>query len=200
MNLTNDKSITADLACNSSLDIDVTTDQSTVSLEQSNVGINGEEGEKYHEFIGKISDVQVGDEVIGSDGQWHEVVQVFEPFMPKLMYRFMFGESQDVSLGYIDCTGEHQWTLYDADVAEGVNGFIGTVKAADCPVVLLTFLHVRVGSPDGPYLLSIESITPVLSQCITVDSEDHQFEALMVPVDPSMKQELEALKTACMSQ
>lgn len=69
--------------------------------------MNGEKGtDQYEELTVKLSDVRVGDLVLGTDGQWKEVKHVYETFIPKTMWRLYF---QD---GWVECSGDHQWTVF----------------------------------------------------------------------------------------
>lgn len=127
------------------------------------------------EFVGTIADVKVGDLVMGTDNTWKIVKDVLPPFMPKLMYRLV------TSAGYVECTGDHQWTAFDASNDEITP--LGNFTTSELAVVMETFTDLRLGKPNGPSLTSLTRIEPKMSCCLVVDSPDHQFEIIPFDLD-----------------
>lgn len=149
----------------------------------------------YYEFVGIIADVKVGDEVLGSDGQWKRVVEVYPEFLPKTMFEVLTDH------GSVKCSGDHQWTVFDDDLVksalDGSHGMhveegnmdqlvqqtkLGVFDTENLAVVSMGY-KVRLGAPNGPLLLDVVSIPPEPSCCILVESDDHQFEVLPVPAE-----------------
>lgn len=123
-------------------------------------------------MVGTVADVLPGDEVIGSDGEWHKVLEVYDAFMPKIMLRVHIGN------GWCECTGDHQWKVWL--VADDQNVHLGDMTAVTIHDLLgQVDGELRIGKPDGPAIIKMERIEPKMSKCILVDSEDHQFEILL---------------------
>lgn len=121
----------------------------------------------YKEMVVTVDQVQAGDLVMGTDGLWHEVVEVLPPFMPKSMYRVV------TDRGYVECSGDHLFTVY----MHGQN--LGNFDTATLAVLNESFKpDLRLGREDGAQLVAVEGIEPKLSCCLVVKSEDRQFEIL----------------------
>lgn len=119
------------------------------------------------EMIITMEDIQVGDEVFGSDGEWHKVVDVLPIHVPDKMFRV------HTSKGYIDCSGTHLWNLYKGDY------FINSVEASVIADNFSMLKGCSIGKPNSDVkLLNIEEIEPKPSRCIVTDSNDHQFEII----------------------
>lgn len=118
--------------------------------------------------IVELHEVKAGDEILWKDGQWYRVTHVVPPFVPRSLYDFVTTD------GNVQCTMEHEWTLYDG------NGLpLGVWTTGSIPALMESLEgKLRVGSPDGPELLSLEPIKipeGTLVCCLEVETPDHQF-------------------------
>ena len=128
--------------------------------------------EKYQELIVDIGELQPGDQVMGTDGKWHDI-EILPIHIPKRMFEITF----ENNFGGIKCSGDHMWTLFNP-----INRKYAT------PLVLQTtdmFNNLDwiikgklfVGEFNGPTIKSIIEIEPIPSRCISLkDSEDMLFE------------------------
>lgn len=110
-----------------------------------------------------ISEVKIGDKIMGTDGKWHRVIGKTEPKLANIMYEITF------SNGKIKCSDTHQWNVY-------VNGKMYTVDAMGIEDGLEElYKGCHVGTKDGPTIEGIKRIEPMMVQCITTDADDNQF-------------------------
>ena len=56
-----------------------------------------------------IAEVKIGDEVLGTDGKWHKVVDKTEVKLANNMYEITF------SNGKVKCSDTHQWNIFIND-------------------------------------------------------------------------------------
>lgn len=121
----------------------------------------------FDEITISIGEIQPDDEVMGTDGQWHSI-EILPVHVPDLMFEINFGDK----FGIVKCSGDHLWTLYDSVtkaplVLETKSIFQDLEWIKNCPV----------GNLKGPKIISMKSIEPIPSRCISLkDSEDMLFE------------------------
>lgn len=109
-----------------------------------------------------IKDIKIGDKIKGTDGKWHRVIAKTEPKLCYNVYEIEF------SNGKVRCSNTHLWNVYIENKmysidAEGINQEFDWYKGR------------HVGTIDGPTIVSIKKIDPIVVQCITTDAKDNQF-------------------------
>lgn len=109
-----------------------------------------------------IAEVKIGDEVLGTDGKWHKVVNKTEVKLANNMYEITF------SNGKVKCSDTHQWNIF-------INDKMYTTDAEGLFQEFEWYKNRHIGTIDGPIFLSIKKIPPELVQCITTDAKDNQF-------------------------
>jgi len=109
-----------------------------------------------------IKDVKVGDKIMGTDGKWHKVLAKTEPKLCYNMYEVEF------SNGKVKCSDTHQWNVY-------INDKMYTIDTMAIEVEFEFYKDRHVGTPDGPTIVGIKKIEPMVAQCITTDAKDNQF-------------------------
>lgn len=109
-----------------------------------------------------IADIKVGDLVLGTDGQFHKVVEKTKAKLSYNMYEITF------SNGKVKCSNVHQWNVY-------INDKMYTIDAEGIYQEFDWYKGRHVGTKDGPTIVSIKKIDPEIVQCITTDAPDHQF-------------------------
>lgn len=115
----------------------------------------------------KIKNIKAGDMIIDSKGNWSKVIDKTKVHKPKEMFRLFFTN------GYIECSGDHQWTLFK-------NTEVGWVVETNyINENIGELLDWKVGSIEGPRILSIKRIKPKSSLCITTDTKDQLFEVIL---------------------
>ncbi len=110
-----------------------------------------------------ISEVKIGDKVMGTDGKWHKVIGKTEPKMAYIMYEITF------SNGKVKCSDTHQWNVFVNDKMYTVD----TMGIEDGLDELYKDCHV--GTKDGPTIVGIKRIEPMMVQCLMTDAPDNQF-------------------------
>ena len=110
----------------------------------------------------KIKDIQIGDQVLGTDGKWHKVIEKTNVKVSYNMYEIEF------SNGTIKCSNTHQWNIFIEDK-------MYTIDAEGIYQEFDWYKNRHVGTIDGPTIVSIKKCDSCLVQCITTDSPDHQF-------------------------
>lgn len=113
------------------------------------------------EEITTMGELQLTDEVLGTDGKWHTVDLL--PITEKLLYKF-HTTNGDVLSSY-----DHLWTLFTLN---GVEETLSTVEIYNC---IERYRYSCVGIKNGPLLLNITPDKHGKCRCINVDSEDSQF-------------------------
>jgi len=109
-----------------------------------------------------ISDIKIGDRILGTDGNWHKVIDKTDVKLSYNMYEIKF------SNGYVKCSNTHQWNVF-------INGKMYTIDAEGIYQEFDFYKGRNVGTIDGPTIKSIKKIEPELVQCITTDAKDSQF-------------------------
>lgn len=126
----------------------------------------------YEEIITTMGDLKEGDQVLGTDGKWHDIdiLQI----QKQTLYRFITDE------GVVRCSGDHEWKLFIGRID------IGKLSTESISNSLEEYKYANVGVEDGPVLLNIiKEDFREECRCITVlDSEDHQFEILTDEENP----------------
>lgn len=110
----------------------------------------------------QISEVKVGDKILGTDGKWYHVVDKTEAKLPYVMYEIEF------SNGKIKCSDTHLWTVYIND-----KPFLTDAMGLETNFDIYKDKHI--GTEDGPTLIGIKRIEKENVQCLITDSPDHQF-------------------------
>lgn len=124
----------------------------------------------------KISDVKIGDKILGTDGKWHKVIGKTEPHIPYIMYAL------ELSNGIIKCSDTHQWNVF-------VNGKMYTTDALGIEDGLEElYKGCHVGTKDGPTIVGIKRIEPEVVQCLITDAPDNQF--MIYTEEKTKKEEL----------
>lgn len=109
-----------------------------------------------------VRDIKIGDLVMGTDGQWHKVVEKTTAKLSYNMYAITF------SNGVVKCDNAHQWNVFIGDI-------MYTTDAEGLYQEFDWYRGRHIGTVDGPTLEKIEKIDPEIVQCITTDAPDHQF-------------------------
>ena len=109
-----------------------------------------------------IKELKVGDLVLGTDGQYHKVVEKTDVKLSYNMYEITF------SNGKVKCSNTHQWNVY-------INDKMYTIDAEGIYQQFDFYKNKHIGTIDGPTIIDIKKIDPELVQCITTDAPDHQF-------------------------
>lgn len=123
--------------------------------------------DNFEEMIIDIGSLQDGDQVMGTDGEWHDI-SILPIHTPKSMYQIKFGGN----IGGVKCSGDHLWTLFDA------NTKIPLVLETETIFNNINYLNeCKCGSIDGPKIDCIYGIEPIPSRCIKLkNSDDMLFE------------------------
>lgn len=109
-----------------------------------------------------IKDVNIGDQIFGTDGKWHTVIEKTSVKLEYNMYEIEF------SNGFIKCSNTHQWNVY-------INNKMYTIDAEGIYQQFDFYKDKHVGTIDGPTIIGIKKIEPQYVQCLTTDAKDHQF-------------------------
>lgn len=109
-----------------------------------------------------IRDVKVGDLVMGTDGQWHKVIEKTKCKISYNMYEVIF------SNGSVKCDNLHQWNIF-------VKNRCYLIDTEGLYQDLDWYKGKHIGTQNGPVLIDVKKIDPEIVQCITTDAEDHQF-------------------------
>lgn len=110
----------------------------------------------------KIKDIQVGDLVLGTDGNWHKVIEKTNVKVSYNMYEIEFTN------GFVKCSDTHLWNIFIEDK-------MYTIDAEGIYQEFDWYKNRHVGTIDGPTIVNIKKCEPELVQCITTDAPDHQF-------------------------
>lgn len=111
--------------------------------------------------IKEIKDLTNKDLVKGTDNQWHSIETL--EIQEKQMY-LVKTEYGDVESSY-----DHYWTLFSPILRRKKE-----IQTED----LIKYYGWHIGAISGPVLVEIVKTTIKPCRCISVDSEDHQFEIL----------------------
>ena len=109
-----------------------------------------------------IKDIKIGDQILGTDGKWHKVIEKTAVKLSYNMYKITF------SNGTIKCSNTHLWNIY-------IDNKMYTIDAKGLYQEFKFYKNRHIGTIDGPILLNIEKIDSELVQCITTDADDYQF-------------------------
>lgn len=127
--------------------------------------LNKIKNENYEELIISIGDIQPGDQVMGTDGKWHDI-EILPVHIPESMFAIEFEN------GGVKCSGDHLWTLYDATTKSKL-----TLETKSIYENIDWLMQCSVGIENGPKIKSITPIDPIPSRCISIkDSDDMLFE------------------------
>lgn len=114
-----------------------------------------------------IREVKIGDKVLGTDGNWHTVIDKTDIKLSYNMYEIMF------SNGSVKCSNTHQWNVF-------INNKMYTIDAEGIYQEFDWYNGRHVGTIDGPTIIGIKKIAPELVQCITTDAPDNQFAIYLI--------------------
>lgn len=136
------------------------------------------ESSEYKEIITTMGELQDGDQVLGTDGKWHDI-EILPIHTPENMFKITFCkkisvENKNESIGFIKCSGNHEWTLFDREVAL-------ILKTEDIFNNFDVLKNVTVGEVNNNiYIENIEEIEPEPCRCITLkNSEDMLFQIIL---------------------
>lgn len=118
---------------------------------------------EYEEIEVSIRDLKSGDLVYGTDGEWHEFT------LQSIEYRLMY--EVETSAGSVICSDSHEWNICEDDKVYTLNTEVLYTLFAGMP-------EMHIGKEDGPILINIRQLDYDDCRCLTVESEDHQFEVL----------------------
>lgn len=118
---------------------------------------------EYEEIETTVKDLQPGDLVYGTDGEWHEFE--LQPIEHRLMYEVK------TTAGSIICSDTHEWNVIDGDEVYTLSTEVLYTLIAGLP-------EMHIGETDGPIMLGITQLGYDDCRCLSVVSEDHQFEVL----------------------
>lgn len=110
----------------------------------------------------EIKDVQIGDEVLGTDMKWYKVIDKTTVKLSYNMYEVQFDN------GSIRCSNVHQWNVF-------IDGKMYTTDTEGFYQEFDWYKGRHTGTADGPILVGIKKIPPEYVVCITTDAPDHQF-------------------------
>ena len=99
-----------------------------------------------------IKDIKIGDLVMGTDGQWHKVIDKTKVKVSYNMYEIEF------SNGKVKCANTHQWNVF-------INNKMYTTDAEGLYQEFDFYKNKHIGTIDGPTLVNIKKIDPELVQC-----------------------------------
>ena len=116
---------------------------------------------QYKENIKTIGELKSGDKVLGTDGEWHDIIVL--PIQYKMTYIFQ------TNINQVCCSYDHQWNIYDKEK------FIGTFSTID---VKEKFIGMNVSIPNGPIIEEKKKKKKELCRCIEVNNHDNQFEIM----------------------
>lgn len=119
-----------------------------------------------------IGELREGDQVLGTDGKWHNIKILNTELLP--MYRIV------TEAGCVNASYNHRWAIFEE---VEVNGKPIKDRYEYSSVELFgqldKFRGSNIGLEDGPRLLDVISLGEAECRCIEVlDSEDHQFEII----------------------
>lgn len=127
--------------------------------------LNKIKNENYEELNISIGDIKPGDQVMGTDGQWHDV-EILPIHTPESMF------SISLENGTIKCSGDHMWTLFDANTHKSI-----VLETKVIYENMNWLMECNWGDINGPKMVEIKSINPIPSRCISIkDSDDMLFE------------------------
>jgi len=109
-----------------------------------------------------IRDIKIGDLILGTDNQWHKVIDKTIAKVSYNMYLITF------SNGSVKCSNTHQWNVF-------INDKMYTIDAEGIYQEFDWYQNRHVGTKDGPIIEKIDKIDPEIVQCITTDALDSQF-------------------------
>lgn len=115
----------------------------------------------FEEIIIDMGSLQDGDQVMGIDGNWHDI-EILPIHKPERMFKINFIDEDNINLGFIKCSGDHLWTIYD-----NFNQPI-TIESKTIFDEKLYQYSYKVGKIDGPLIGSIEEIESEYSRCISI--------------------------------
>jgi len=120
----------------------------------------------WEEKLSPISDIRVGDMVMGSDGAWHAVVETHASQRMHLLKLV-------TDRGYVCCGYQHEWSIWSGNLP------LGNFHAGELASLLDTLEGLHIGAENGPKLVAVEEAGQGDAACITTDAKDHQFEILL---------------------
>ena len=109
-----------------------------------------------------IKDVKIGDKILGTDNKWHRVIDVTDIKEAKNMFEIEF------SNGKVKCADTHLWNIYIENKMYIIDAE-GLFQGFDF------YKNRHIGTINGPIIINIKRIEPMLVKCITTDAKDNQF-------------------------
>lgn len=110
-----------------------------------------------------ISDVKIGDMVIGPNGPV-KVKNVIEQYTPNRMFTLYF------DIGKVSCSDNHLWLIFDRSNNKILLNTLDIFSLRKKVLNTLCF-----GEINGPKLKKIKEVPPSKVCCIEVESDDHLF-------------------------
>lgn len=117
--------------------------------------------DNYKEITINMGELQDGDLVFCSDGQWHKI-KVLSVQTPKFMFKLHFKKDGNEKEYIVDCSGDHMWTLYN-----GSSPIVVETETIFYNLDFISNFHVGVTN-SGIHVVNIEQIEPVESRCIHI--------------------------------
>lgn len=115
----------------------------------------------------RIIDVKIGDKILGTDGNYHEVLDKTPVHIPTKVYSISFTN------GNVICSDTHQWTIHTSD-----NSYSYVTEAEDLFRNKNWFIEnsIHFGRyEDNIKLLDVSLVEQTECACITTNSPDNQF-------------------------
>lgn len=108
----------------------------------------------------KISELKIGDTVIGTSGPV-KIINIIPEYIPNRMFLIKF------SVGKVKCSDTHLWSVYIGNknfILETKEIFSSSKKK-----------DMKFGHKNGPNIISIKEIKPEKVCCIDIESDDKLF-------------------------
>lgn len=115
----------------------------------------------------RIADVKIGDKILGTDGNYYEVIDKTPVHIPTKVYSISFTN------GNVICSDTHQWTVHTSD-----NSYSYVTEAEDLFINQDWYIRneIRFGRyEDDITLLDVSLVEQTECVCITTNSPDSQF-------------------------
>lgn len=122
-------------------------------------------------LVTNMKEIHHDDLVLGTDGSWHSQIPL-EIYIPESMYRIYFDNN-----GHVECSGDHHWILLDPDHRQHD---LTTDEIYEMWTDNVLLVHLScIGEISGPTIIDMKKIDPKPVRCLSVDSNDHQFQIVL---------------------
>lgn len=151
----------------------------------------------YEELVIELKDIQEGDQVLGSDNEWHDI-ELQPIHIPEKMFRIEFkvicektsNEFFRDFIGYVECSGDHQWTIFGnaspVPVVLSANDIHDMFKGNQKSIIDGCTVGLPLNDDKNVYINDIIEIEPKEVRCLHIlhSRDDNQlFGILVKPID-----------------